>query len=108
MPKTPDYFVGKTIVITGAGGGIGRATALIFAREGANVVVTDIDPEGVAAQKGLRAGDVILDAAGKPVQNPGDVVKSLETAKKDGRRAVLLRVKSGDNMHFVALASDAS
>ena len=45
MPKTPDYFVGKTIVITGAGGGIGRATALIFAREGANVVVTDIDPE---------------------------------------------------------------
>ena len=45
MPKTPDYFVGKTIVITGAGGGIGRAAALIFAREGANVVVTDIDPE---------------------------------------------------------------
>ena len=45
MPKTPDYFVDKTIVITGAGGGIGRATALIFAREGANVVVTDIDPE---------------------------------------------------------------
>lgn len=45
MPKTPDYFVGKTIVITGAGGGIGRAAALIFAREGANVVVTDIDAE---------------------------------------------------------------
>jgi len=45
MPRTPDYFVGKTILITGAGGGIGRATALIFAREGANVVVTDIDPE---------------------------------------------------------------
>lgn len=45
MPRTPDYFVGKTIVITGAGGDIGRATALIFAREGANVVVTDIDAE---------------------------------------------------------------
>ena len=38
MPKTPDYFVGKTIAITGAASGIGRATALIFAREGANVV----------------------------------------------------------------------
>lgn len=47
MPKTPDYFHGKTIVITGAGSGIGRATALIFAREGANVVCADIDEAGV-------------------------------------------------------------
>ena len=48
MPKTPDYFHGKTIVITGAASGIGRATALIFAREGANVVCADIDEDGVA------------------------------------------------------------
>jgi 3-oxoacyl-[acyl-carrier protein] reductase len=47
MPKTPDYFAGKTIVITGAGSGIGRATALIFAREGANVVCADINEKGV-------------------------------------------------------------
>jgi NAD(P)-dependent dehydrogenase (short-subunit alcohol dehydrogenase family) len=47
MPKTPDYFAGKTIVITGAASGIGRATALIFAREGANVVCADIDADGV-------------------------------------------------------------
>jgi 3-oxoacyl-[acyl-carrier protein] reductase len=47
MPKTPDYFHGKTIVITGAASGIGRAAALIFAREGANVVCADIDENGV-------------------------------------------------------------
>lgn len=47
MPKTPDYFRGKTIVITGAGSGIGRATALIFAREGANVVCADINESAV-------------------------------------------------------------
>ena len=47
MPKTPDYFHGKTIVITGAASGIGRATALIFAREGANVVCADINETGV-------------------------------------------------------------
>jgi len=47
MPKTPDYFVQKTIIITGAASGIGRATALIFAREGANVVCADIDEKGV-------------------------------------------------------------
>ncbi len=49
MPKTPDYFHGKTIVITGAGSGIGRATAKIFAREGANVVCSDINEDGVKA-----------------------------------------------------------
>jgi 3-oxoacyl-[acyl-carrier protein] reductase len=47
MPKTPDYFSGKTIVITGAASGIGRSTALIFAREGANVVCADINEAGV-------------------------------------------------------------
>ena len=47
MPKTPDYFHGKTIVITGAASGIGRATAKIFAREGANVVCADINEDGV-------------------------------------------------------------
>jgi NAD(P)-dependent dehydrogenase (short-subunit alcohol dehydrogenase family) len=46
MPKTPDYFAGKTVLITGAASGIGRATALIFAREGANVVCADINEKG--------------------------------------------------------------
>jgi NAD(P)-dependent dehydrogenase (short-subunit alcohol dehydrogenase family) len=46
MPKTPDYFAGKTIVITGAASGIGHATALIFARERANVVCADLNEAG--------------------------------------------------------------
>ena len=47
MPKTPEYFAGKTIIITGAASGIGRATALIFARERANVVCADVNENGV-------------------------------------------------------------
>jgi NAD(P)-dependent dehydrogenase (short-subunit alcohol dehydrogenase family) len=46
MPKTPDYFAGKAVIITGAASGIGRATALIFAREGANVVCADLNEAG--------------------------------------------------------------
>lgn len=62
MPKTPDYFRGKTVVITGAGSGIGRATALIFAREGANVVCADINARAVeeTAEQVNKAGSQAL------------------------------------------------
>ncbi|MCP4514976.1 MAG: SDR family NAD(P)-dependent oxidoreductase, partial [Delftia sp.] len=45
--KGPDS--GKRVVITGAGSGIGRETALAFARRGALVVCTDINTEAAAA-----------------------------------------------------------
>jgi 3-oxoacyl-[acyl-carrier protein] reductase len=62
MPKTPDYFAGKTIVITGAASGIGRATALIFAREGANVVCADLQENGAretTAEINRRGGQAL-------------------------------------------------
>jgi len=40
-------FQGKTIIITGASGGIGLATAKKFASEGANIVLADINLEGL-------------------------------------------------------------
>ncbi len=70
------------------------------------VVVTNVDPEGVAAQRGLRAGDVILEAAGKAVTAPSDVLAAIDAAKRDGHKAVLLRVKSDEGVRFVALATE--
>ncbi len=47
---------GKTAFITAAGQGIGKATALAFAREGANVLATDIDEKALDALKADAAG----------------------------------------------------
>lgn len=46
IPKTPDYFTGKTLFVTGAASGIGRETAYIFNREGANVICADVNGPG--------------------------------------------------------------
>lgn len=63
-------FSGKTMIITGAGGGIGRETALLFARKGARVVVNSLaDP----AHGGLATVEEILAAGGQAVFAPGDV-----------------------------------
>src|SRR6516165_12446975 len=56
MARTPNYFIGKTIIITGAASGIGKATALIFAREGANVVCADLNEKGARATAEQIAG----------------------------------------------------
>ncbi|MBA5776384.1 Do family serine endopeptidase [Stappia sp. F7233] len=67
------------------------------------VVVTEVDPDGPAAEKGLKAGDVILEVAGEAVETPGDVAEAVVAASEKGRKAVLLRVKSDQTVRFVAL-----
>jgi len=70
---------------------------------GEGVVVTAVDPDGPGAGHGFKAGDVILDVGGKSVSSPNDVRKAIADARTEGKRAVLLRVKSGDSTRFVAL-----
>ena len=70
---------------------------------GEGLYVTNVDPEGAAAQKGLRRGDMILEAGGRPVEARADLVQVFDAARKEGRKAVLLRVKSAEGTRFVAL-----
>jgi serine protease Do len=67
------------------------------------VVVTGVDPNGAAADHGFKEGDVILEVAGKSVANPGDVRDAIKTARTDNKSNVLMRVRSGDASHYVAM-----
>ena len=67
------------------------------------VVVTEVDPGGPAASRGFKTGDVILEAGGKTVSVPGDVSQAIADARRDGKRSILVRVKSSGGTRFVAL-----
>src|SRR5579875_900208 len=68
-------FTGKVALITGAGNGIGRATALAFARSGAKLVVVDRDTAG-----GEATAAVIRQQGGEARFVAADVTKSAEVA----------------------------
>ena len=72
------------------------------------VVVSEIDPDGAAADKGLKQGDVILEVAGKSVNRPSEVADAINSAKTDGKKSVLLRIKSGDGERYLTLPTRAS
>jgi len=78
---------GKVAIVTGAGGGIGRAEALLFAREGARVVVNDLgcarDGSGASREPADRVVDEIRAAGGACVASYDTVATS------EGARAIV-------------------
>ncbi len=68
-------LTGKTALITGAGSGIGRAASLLFAREGATVVVCDVSPQG-----GEATAEAVRKAGGQAWFVRADVSKEAEVA----------------------------
>jgi serine protease Do len=73
---------------------------------GEGVVVLNVDPSGPAAERGFKNGDVILDVGGKVVGSPSEVRDAISKARTEGKRQVLVRVKSGEATRFVALPVD--
>ena len=75
----------------------------LAAGDDGKVVISDVDPNGQAAEKGLQPGDAIVKVNGDDVSAPADVVSEVAKAEKAGRKAVLFLVQSNGRSRFVAL-----
>jgi len=99
---------GKVVVITGGGGGIGSATTQLFAAEGAQVVILDIDADSVSQTLALLNGShpassQILDATDAP-----QVASAIESVISDyGRIDVLVNVAGGSGRKWGDGPTDA-
>ena len=68
------------------------------------VAVLDVSETSDAFEKGIRAGDVIVEAGRTKIADVGDISKIFEDATEAGRKSILLLVLRGDNSRFVGLS----
>ena len=67
------------------------------------VVVTEVDPGSSAAEKGLSAGDVIVEVDQEEVTSPSEIAQKIEQARKGGYRVVTLLVYNQGDFRWVAV-----
>jgi serine protease Do len=77
--------------------------ALAPAPKGEGVVVAQVRPDSVAAERGLKQGDVILRAGGREVAKPQDVQAAVKAARDAGRSSIALQVQREGGSRFMAL-----
>jgi len=70
------------------------------------VIVVEVAKDSPAAAKGVRPGDMIMEAAQEEVKSPGEVSSKIDEAKKLGRKSILILVERQGDLRFVALRLD--
>jgi serine protease Do len=71
------------------------------------VVVTEVDANGPAAEKGLRPGNLIVEAGQREVGTPADLAARVEEAKKSGRKSILLLIDGQNGLRYVPVNLEA-
>ncbi len=66
-------------------------------------LVTGVTPQRLAATRGLKVGDVVLSVGRTPVASPEQVRQQLEALHRAGRQTLLMRIRTGPAIRFVAL-----
>ncbi|MEP3437455.1 MAG: Do family serine endopeptidase [Hoeflea sp.] len=79
---------------------------VVPAETGTGLVITAVESDSAADERGLRAGDVIVAVNNQEVTNASDVVSIIDAAAKDGRKAALFQVENDSRSRFVALPID--
>jgi serine protease Do len=79
------------------------ASRFELGEDASGIVVTNVDEESGAAEKGVRAGDIVVEINQEKIKSTGDVAKQVKKATKAGRRSVLLLVNQGGDLRFLAL-----
>lgn len=70
------------------------------------VVITAVEDDSPAADKGIEAGDVVVEANQNELKAPDDLVKHFNEVKEAGRKSIFLLVARKDDLRFVALPLD--
>jgi len=101
-----DAGVVKTLGLTLSGVTADLKEKFSLAGDTKGVVVVDVAKDSPAAAKGVRPGDLIMEAAQEEVKSPGEVGSKIEEAKKSGRKSILLLVERQGDLRFIALRLD--
>jgi serine protease Do len=72
------------------------------------LVVKEVSEDSDAFEKGLRAGDLIVEAGQQKIDNLGDLEERIEEAKEAGRKSFLMLIRRQGDPRFLALSLDES
>ena len=106
--ETGDGGKDEELKITDLGISVGNLNAntrkrFNLRKKSKGVVVVDVDKDGVATEKGIKVGDVIVEVSQNEVVSPKEVKKRIEDVKSSGRKSVLLLIEGQAGLRFVAL-----
>ncbi|MBV8911712.1 MAG: Do family serine endopeptidase, partial [Acetobacteraceae bacterium] len=103
---------GRSAMISGLGARLAPLTDDLrdqykLSQDQKGVVVTDVQPDGTAAGRGLKPGDVIVEVQQEPVSTPQDVQERMERYRKQNRKTVLMLVQSSDGLRWIPVPLNA-